>query len=109
MTTESNWRAQSACKDEPKGKFYPDLKTGTYSDYEFISEMCDTCPVRNQCRDYAMVRNRELGFWAGTTHATRQILMSNNDIDIKWSLSSILASADHVKEYRIAESEMWVL
>ncbi len=105
----SNWRGEASCRDEPKGRFYPDLKTGLYKDYEFISQTCATCPVRHQCRDYAMIRHGERGFWAGTTHATRQILRSQNDTEMKWSLSEAMASSDRIGEYTVAESAMWFM
>lgn len=94
-----------------KTLFYPDFQTGTYApdDYELINLACSSCPVSSQCLDFSLKRKDELGFWAGTTHATRKVLRENMEVKFNHKIGSILSSADTVKDYIIHEGSMLVL
>lgn len=107
----NDWREEAACRLMDKTLFYPDFKTGTYDpdDYETIKLACSLCPVKNQCLDFSLKRKDELGYWAGTTHATRKILRDNMKIQFNTKLGKILSSADTVKDYVIHEGSMLVL
>jgi len=45
-------------------------ENGNYPNLDFIKRMCNTCPVRVECFDYA-IENLVHGVWAGTTMEER--------------------------------------
>lgn len=36
--------------------------------------ICDGCPARNACLEYAIVHNEEVGVWGGTTERERRAI-----------------------------------
>lgn len=65
MNTMS-WSEQSACKSSPVA--LSDFFTGTPSDE--VKAVCESCPVRQECYDYALV-NESYGYWGGATEQER--------------------------------------
>jgi WhiB family redox-sensing transcriptional regulator len=43
---------------------------GNYTNLDFIKKMCNTCPVRVECFEYA-IENLVHGIWAGTNKDER--------------------------------------
>jgi WhiB family transcriptional regulator, redox-sensing transcriptional regulator len=67
MRTEDSWRTQAACLDaDPEIFFPPDGSNGR----EAI-KVCATCPVSEQCLDYAIENSLEFGFWGGLSPNAR--------------------------------------
>jgi hypothetical protein len=58
-----------ACSGLDVELFFTEEK-GNYSHLDFIKRMCNTCPVRVECYDYA-IDNLVHGIWAGTTKDER--------------------------------------
>ena len=52
---------------------------GNYTNLDFIKRMCNTCPVRVECFDYA-IENLVHGIWAGTTMEERNRHRSKHGI-----------------------------
>ena len=44
---------------------------GVYATPAYAKQLCDGCPVINECLSYAL-KNWEQGIWAGTTDAMRE-------------------------------------
>lgn len=70
LMKEEGWKAQAACKGKPVAMFYPDPGyLGTT--HKAALEICQTCPVKIQCGEYA-IANKEPGIWGGLTEADRR-------------------------------------
>jgi WhiB family redox-sensing transcriptional regulator len=61
------------CEDHPE-LFYPE----DYSDPEIRSAstkaakaLCNTCPIKKECFEYALETNQEFGIWGGTSASER--------------------------------------
>jgi WhiB family redox-sensing transcriptional regulator len=52
---------------------------GNYTNLDFIKKMCNTCPVRVECFEYA-IENLVHGVWAGTTKDERDKYRSKRGI-----------------------------
>ena len=68
-----DWRTQAACRGIDPSLWFPSRgKRGVR--LGLARAVCDACPVRQECLDYA-VRNRILhGVWGGTTEKHRRLL-----------------------------------
>jgi hypothetical protein len=78
------WQKDSLCKKEKK--FVPETKEHvpyTYDDFypptgkavtKEVKEMCDRCPVENECLEFALATNEKYGFWGGTSEKQREVI-----------------------------------
>lgn len=72
VTTEP-WMSQAACAgDENPDDWFPDADD-TWA-VRRAKAVCETCPVRQQCLEYAMRTDRLQGIWGGTTGYERGAL-----------------------------------
>lgn len=67
-----DWHAQAACRGHPQ-LFFPGAGDSTATTREAL-QMCDTCPVRRPCLDFALADPHLVGIWAGTNPAERRRL-----------------------------------
>ncbi len=67
------WRNRSACRDRDPELFFPVGSTGAAVDQIDAARLvCQTCPVRSECLDFALATNQEAGIWGGTTEDERR-------------------------------------
>jgi WhiB family transcriptional regulator, redox-sensing transcriptional regulator len=71
-----NWREEAACVGETELFFHVSSKRGAQGAEEraeraakvaMAKEICGWCPVREECREYAVVNREEHGVWGGLT------------------------------------------
>jgi WhiB family redox-sensing transcriptional regulator len=66
-----NWRDQAACNDPAVADlFYPDRG----GDIRTAKRICQGCPVRQPCLDYALERGERFGVWGGLSERERRRL-----------------------------------
>ena len=66
----SEWHQKAACR----GRGPADFVRGPKSDYGNIRELCETCPVRPECLEYALADESLTGLWGGTTDTERRMI-----------------------------------
>lgn len=68
--TDTSWRELSACRGLDTGVFFPvtDEEAGP------AKEICATCPVREECLEFALLTRQEDGVWGGLTETERRRL-----------------------------------
>ena len=68
----AEWRAASACLTADPDLFFP-VAAGTAASKLVARALriCDGCPVKQQCLDYAMRSGEKDGIWGGTTPEER--------------------------------------
>jgi WhiB family redox-sensing transcriptional regulator len=75
---ENDWRMRSACRGlDPEMFFSPDgFETKQEKDEreEAAKAVCATCPVREECLDYALKAGERYGIWGGLTELERRSL-----------------------------------
>lgn len=66
-----DWQQSAACRGEPNAVFFQ--ADSSHHDHP-ARAICDDCPVREQCRDFAMADPSLKGVWGGTTERDRKRL-----------------------------------
>ena len=75
------WQQEAACQHSPQEWFFgqeelPGMRrhrpTLTVSEVNRAISICVSCPVRIQCRDYALANHEEFGIWGGLTGRDRR-------------------------------------
>jgi WhiB family redox-sensing transcriptional regulator len=69
------WRRDAICRDTDPNLFFPVGTTGfALMQIDRARQVCDECPVRVDCLDYALETNQDSGIWGGTTEDERRVL-----------------------------------
>jgi WhiB family redox-sensing transcriptional regulator len=72
---ESEWRLHAACRHTDPELFFPIGSTGPA--LEQIAEakrVCEECPVRTPCLEFALSTSQDSGIWGGTTEEERRLI-----------------------------------
>ena len=70
ITEERPWVVFSACRDKDSDLFFPETKVQERG----ALAICRTCPVQNECLEYAFEADIRYGVWGGTTDKQRRRL-----------------------------------
>jgi WhiB family redox-sensing transcriptional regulator len=65
-----DWLQRAACRGMNAEFFFPE-RGRTYLARETIA-ICQTCPVRLECLEYALGTNERFGIWGGMTVSERE-------------------------------------
>jgi WhiB family redox-sensing transcriptional regulator len=69
------WRRSAACRGSDVQLFFPVGVTGpAVEQIDAAKKVCQACPVRLECLDFAMLTNQESGVWGGVTEEERRRL-----------------------------------
>lgn len=63
---DTAWMTHAACQGEPTDLWFPE-KGSTGWDTRTARQVCADCPVKNDCRDYAIDNFIRHGIWGGMT------------------------------------------
>ncbi len=66
------WREKGRCKGADPTVFYPEDDEDPGEEAKAI---CDTCPVREACLEYAVASREKIGVWGGYTARERRRLV----------------------------------
>lgn len=47
--------------------WFPDLSKGNVANYRTAVKLCQQCPVKNDCLEYALTVGERFGVWGGVT------------------------------------------
>ena len=69
------WRDRSICRDTDPDLFFPVGTTGNaLVQIDRAKEVCDQCPVKVDCLDYALETNQDSGIWGGLDEEQRRAI-----------------------------------
>lgn len=68
------WRERSACRDVDPSEFFAPHGSGLPDGSELARLLCATCPVQDECLEFALANPDTSGFWAGTNDNGRKKL-----------------------------------
>jgi WhiB family redox-sensing transcriptional regulator len=69
------WRSYAACRDTNPDLFFPVGTTGpAIEQIAAAKAICDECPAREECLEYALATNQDSGIWGGTSEEERRVL-----------------------------------
>ncbi|MEU0984700.1 WhiB family transcriptional regulator [Streptomyces griseus] len=75
LPVNTNWRTSSACRDEDPDLFFPIGISGpAIAQAEEAKAVCRTCPVMQECLDWALGSGQDHGVWGGTDEHDRRRL-----------------------------------
>ncbi|MGH8899918.1 MAG: WhiB family transcriptional regulator [Egibacteraceae bacterium] len=67
------WQADAACAAMPTEDFFPVGSTGpALNQIARAKAICATCPVREECLDYALATGQNDGVWGGMSEDERR-------------------------------------
>jgi WhiB family transcriptional regulator, redox-sensing transcriptional regulator len=70
-----DWRLAAACRQFDTELFFPIGTAGPAAGQIALAKaICQTCPVRTTCLDWAMRHHPQYGIWGGTTEQERRSL-----------------------------------
>ena len=67
MNDRLDWWERGACRGATGDLFFSETKT----DWRVARMFCASCPVREQCLDYAIANDERYGIWGGLTPPAR--------------------------------------
>lgn len=106
------WQKQAACRgmmrDETQPKFFI-LRTDGPSVLRRARKVCDDCPVKQECLDFAIRFNISEGIWGGLSGRQRRNLrhdegITGSDFDYSIELAAAAVQAQRDRE-RISERQ----
>jgi WhiB family redox-sensing transcriptional regulator len=65
----ADWVKHAACKDMSSNVFFSQRGEST----EPAKQVCENCPVKEPCLDYALANNETIGVWGGMSRRQRRI------------------------------------
>jgi WhiB family redox-sensing transcriptional regulator len=68
---DNDWMATGSCRFEPPGKFFPSDGVGV----EVAKRICETCPAKEPCLEYALANRIDHGVWGGTSERQRRRIL----------------------------------
>lgn len=79
-----DWMQNGNCRGQRPEIFVPTKdKDDKPTKYTEAHECCVDCPVKIECRDYAVETN-QLGFWGDTTESDRRKIRRNRGVE-RWA------------------------
>ena len=68
---DTGWMAQGNCADKSPSTFFPSDGVGV----EAARRVCEGCPVKGQCLEYALDNRIDHGVWGGTSERERRRIL----------------------------------
>ena len=75
---KSSWWQRAACKGVDAAIFFPPRGANNRSNW--AKQICNTCPVLNQCRAYALSNGERFGIWGGLSERERRLIRAARGI-----------------------------
>lgn len=70
-----DWRDDALCRDTDPELFFPVGTTGkALVAIDKAKQVCDECPVRVSCLDFALETNQDSGIWGGMSEEDRRAI-----------------------------------
>jgi WhiB family transcriptional regulator, redox-sensing transcriptional regulator len=70
-----SWRQHRACADLDTNMFFPiGLTTAALEQTTLAKSICQSCPVNNQCLEFALRTLQDYGIWGGRTEDERRVI-----------------------------------
>jgi WhiB family redox-sensing transcriptional regulator len=74
--TAEAWMERALCRGANPSEFFPSDGSGV----ESAQRVCDVCPVRVECLEYALAHRIEHGVWGGASERERRRILRSRRI-----------------------------
>ena len=68
---DTDWMTEGNCNQTPPSMFFPSDGVGV----DAARKVCETCPVKSPCLEYALVNRIDHGVWGGTSERERRRIL----------------------------------
>jgi WhiB family redox-sensing transcriptional regulator len=68
---DTEWMSQGHCNQVPPSTFFPSDGVGV----DAARKICEGCPVKGLCLEYALVNRIDHGVWGGTSERERRRIL----------------------------------
>jgi len=68
---DTEWMAAGKCNDIPPSTFFPSDGVGV----DAARKICEGCPVKSPCLEYALINRIDHGVWGGTSERERRRIL----------------------------------
>ena len=68
---DTAWMVEGNCRDEPPSRFFPSDGVGV----EAAQRICNGCPVKSPCLEYALEQRVDHGVWGGASERERRRIL----------------------------------
>ena len=75
---ETDWMAEGKCREVPPATFFPSDGVGV----EVAKRICEGCPAKEPCLEYALAYRIDHGVWGGTSERQRRRILKKRRLDI---------------------------
>jgi len=75
---DTEWMAQGNCANKPPSTFFPSDGVGV----DLARRVCDGCPVKDHCLEYALTNRIDHGVWGGTSERERRRILKARGVSI---------------------------
>jgi WhiB family transcriptional regulator, redox-sensing transcriptional regulator len=70
-----HWRDQASCRSTDPDLFFPVGTTGpAIVQIEAAKAVCETCPAKAPCLEYALTSHQDAGVWGGHSEEERRTI-----------------------------------
>ena len=73
---DGEWMGQGKCRDMDPAAFFPSDGIGVQA----AQRICDECPVKSPCLEYALANRVDHGVWGGTSERERRRILRRRRI-----------------------------
>ena len=72
---DDEWRDRALCRNTDPSLFFPVGTTGVaLVQIEHAKQVCNQCPVKQECLDFALATNQDSGIWGGLSEEERRVI-----------------------------------
>jgi WhiB family redox-sensing transcriptional regulator len=71
LLDDQPWRKRAACRDQPMRLFFAETGYASVRSAAEARHICNACPVREECLQYALSDPDIYGIWGGLTRKER--------------------------------------
>ena len=86
---DNEWMARGNCSFEPPATFFPSDGVGV----EVAKRICETCPSKEPCLEYALAHRIDHGVWGGTSERQRRRILKKRKSGVTAVATPQVASA----------------
>ena len=72
----NKWMAEGLCADKHPSTFFPSDGVGV----EKARKICDECPMKQRCLEYALCNRIDHGVWGGTSERQRRRILKERRV-----------------------------
>lgn len=77
MEPVGDWVEHALCAQTDPEVWFPTHRGGTNKAASVAQKICDQCPVKQECKEYANRAREEWGVWGGETEIERRKALRN--------------------------------